>query len=41
MTKHKTEDYKISVIKYHLNNDKNMSIIKVVKFFIRLLKFHL
>ena len=25
MTKHKTEDYKISAVKYYLNNDKIMA----------------
>jgi hypothetical protein len=26
MTKHKTEDYKISAVKYYLNNDKGDAI---------------
>lgn len=31
MTKHKTEDYKISAIKYYLNNDKGDGYKKHVK----------
>ena len=28
MTKHKTEDYKISAVKYYLNNDKGDGYMK-------------
>ena len=31
MTKHKTEDYKISVVKYYLNNDKGDGYKKEIK----------
>ena len=31
MTKHKTEDYKISAVKYYLNNDKRDGYKKPVK----------
>ena len=31
MTKHKTEDYKISAIKYYLNNDKGDGYKKTCK----------
>ena len=34
MTKHKTEDYKISSVKYYLNNDKGDGYKKTVKFLI-------
>jgi len=33
MTKHKTEDYKISAIKYYLNNDKGDGYKKTCKIF--------
>ena len=33
MTKHKTEDYKISVVKYYLNNDKGYRYKKTCKIF--------
>ena len=33
MTKHKTEDYKISAVKYYLNNDKGDGYKKTCKFF--------
>ena len=32
MTKHKTEDYKISAVKYYLNNDKGDGYKKLEKF---------
>ena len=31
MTKHKTEDYKISAVKYYLNNDKGDGYKKTCK----------
>ena len=34
MTKHKTEYYKISAVKYYLNNDKGDGYKKPVKFLI-------
>ena len=34
MTKHKTEDYKISEVKYYLNNDKGDGYKKLVKYLI-------
>ncbi len=33
MTKHKTEDYKISAVKYYLNNDKGDGYKKTCKIF--------
>ena len=33
MTKHKTEDYKISAVKYYLNNDKGDGHKKTCKIF--------
>ena len=33
MTKHKTEDYKISAVKYYLNNDKRDGYKKTCKIF--------
>jgi len=33
MTKHKTEDYKISAVKYYLNNDKGDGYMKICKIF--------
>ena len=33
MTKHKTEDYKISAVKYYLNNDKGDRYKKTCKIF--------
>jgi transposase len=33
MTKHKTEDYKISAVKYYLNNDKGDGYMKTCKIF--------
>lgn len=30
MTKHKTEDYKISAVKYYLNNDKGDGYKKLI-----------
>ena len=33
MTKHKTEDYKISAVKYYLNNDKGDGYEKTCKIF--------
>jgi hypothetical protein len=33
MTKHKTEDYKISAVKYYLNNDKGDGYKKTCKEF--------
>jgi len=34
MTKHKTEDYKISAVKYYLNNDRGDGLRKLVKYLI-------
>jgi hypothetical protein len=34
MTKHKTEDYKKSAVKYYLNNDKGYDTNKLVKYLI-------
>ena len=33
MTKHKTEDYKISAVKYYLNNDRGDGYKKTCKIF--------
>ena len=33
MTKHKTEDYKISAVNYYLNNDKRYGYKKTCKIF--------
>jgi len=33
MTKHKTEDYKISAVKYYLNNDRGDGYKKTCKMF--------
>ena len=34
MTKHKTEDYKISAVKYYLNNDRGDGYKKIIKLLI-------